>query len=48
MIRKFVHELKSQERFSIEAPTYNAKPGKRSRVTADNITKEEFEFITST
>ena len=34
-------------RESIEAPTYKAKPGNRSRVTPFNIKAEEFRFITN-
>ena len=36
----------TNQRMSIEAPTYKAKPGPRARVTTDNITDEEFLFIT--
>ena len=48
LIRKYKNSFKSEERESIEAPTFNAKPGSKSKVTSDNITKTEFEFITST
>ena len=46
MINKYRKTLDPVQRQSIEAPTYKAKPGRRARVTSDNITAEEFNFIT--